>query len=86
MNRIIFHVKRQYYESIKRGEKTSEWRDSTAYWLNRLIHPQRKEAWFVAGYPKNNLPRLEAEIVGMTGHAYNKQIEIKISNVKEVTV
>jgi len=50
------------------------------------------KAWFVEGYPKNNLPRLEAEITGLVYHpekkgfpAHTQQIEIKFTNVKEVT-
>jgi hypothetical protein len=44
------------------------------------------KARFVAGYPKNSLPRLEADITGALfgGKALGNRIDILISNVKEV--
>lgn len=41
-------------------------------------------AWFVEGYPKGNLPRLEADVVAVIYHSLSKQLEIQIANVKEV--
>ena len=43
------------------------------------------KAWFVIGYPKNNLPRLEADVIGLIYYHDTKQFGIKIANVKEVT-
>jgi hypothetical protein len=43
------------------------------------------KAWFVVGYPKNNLPRIEADIIGLTYHPAPAQFEIKIANAKEIT-
>lgn len=40
-------------------------------------------AWFTVGFPKNNLPRLEAEITGLILHYNSDKFEIKIANVKE---
>lgn len=73
------------YEEIKAGRKTSEWRDHKVYWDNILIKKPSK-AWFVVGYPKNNLlPRLEADIVKIILHEDSHQFEIQFTNVKEVT-
>lgn len=42
--------------------------------------------WFVEGYPKNSLPRLEAEIISLRYNPYGLgQLEIHFANVKEVT-
>lgn len=41
-------------------------------------------AWFVESYPKDSLPRLEAEITGLVYHPSDSQLEIKFTNVKEV--
>jgi hypothetical protein len=41
-------------------------------------------AWFVIGYPKGNLPRLEADITALLYHPKTSQLEIKFANVKEV--
>jgi hypothetical protein len=50
-----------------------------------------KQVWFVEYYPKNNLPRLEADVVALLYHpevlefpASNKMIEISFVNVREV--
>ena len=42
------------------------------------------KAWFVVGYPKNNLPRLETDIVELIYHPKSEQFEIKFANVQEV--
>jgi len=43
-------------------------------------------AWFVQGYPKDNLPRLEAKITEIYLHGEIQQFEVKFTNVKEVSV
>jgi len=40
-----------------------------------------KRAWFVEGYPKGSLPRLEADITGLLYHPSSSQLEIKFTNV-----
>jgi len=93
-NSVFLHLKRFWtypngetvdlYEEIKSGRKTSEWREPTNYWITRLLlEPQPKHACFVVGYPKNNLPRLEADISLIFYHVFDNQIEIQFENVKE---
>ncbi len=83
------------YEEIKSGRKTIEYRDCTRFWGKRLcgwvIYGTQEltsilkvhRAWFVVGYPKNNLPRLEADIIGLRCNGA-MQFEIKFANVREV--
>jgi hypothetical protein len=40
-------------------------------------------AWFVQGYPKNNMPRLEASIYQLFYYSETQQLEIRFGNVKE---
>jgi len=40
-------------------------------------------AWFVEGYPKNSIPRLEAEITGLFYHPDSKQLEIQFKVIEE---
>lgn len=43
-------------------------------------------AWFVVGYPKGNIPRLESDITEVKVHesgAHQGKIEVKFENVKE---
>ena len=110
---VIFHLKRLWeypdgrvvdlYEEIKSGRKTSEYRDLTDYWTDRLykvtkdknnpdtdiLKPKVKRAWFVFGYPKGNLPRLEADIKNIMflidENGFAEQLEIQFENVIEVT-
>lgn len=88
-DRVIFRLKRRgygwddIYEAIKIGEKTSEWRDASDHWKKQLT-PTPKHAWFTVGYPKNNLPRLEADITEIVYHSDTNQYEIKVVNVTEI--
>lgn len=82
------------YEAIKNGDKKIEYRDLTEYWTNTLFQKgappweqklRSRRAWFTVGYPKNNLPRLEADIkkivvIGGTDPHY----EIYVENVVEI--
>jgi len=52
-------------------------------YLTRYLEPNW--AWFVVGYPKGNLPRLEAELIALTLHRNSNQFEITFTNVREVT-
>ena len=78
------------YEEIKAGRKTSEYRDNVLYWRKRLISSLLKKpkedtrAWFVCGYPRGNLPRLEATITEVVDD--EEQLEIKFKDVEEVTL
>jgi len=88
-DKVIFRLKRamgkwtNIYGSIKNGDKTSEWRDATDYWRKRLV-PWPKTAWFTHGYPKGNVPRLEADIIEVIYHEDTNQYEIKVENVIEI--
>ena len=95
---IIFHLKRFWegqagsryikdldlYEEIKAGRKTSEFRDGTEYWKKRLLNAAGKRAWFVVGYPKGNLPHLEANIIKVVLDLEAEQVEVKFEDVVEV--
>ena len=37
MSDLHLHVKTEYFEAIKRGEKTYEYRLHTGYWVKRLV-------------------------------------------------
>ena len=74
------------YDAIKAGLKTSEWRDLTPYWQKRMEKiPPPTKALFTIGFPKGNLPRLEADIKAIIRHEDTEQYEIQVINVVEVT-
>lgn len=88
------------YEEIRASRKTSEWREAIEFWTSRLFVPgiklgfnypasygrylKVKRAWFVVGYPKGLLPRLEVDIVDVVWHPDARQLEIQFENVVEV--
>lgn len=96
-DRVIFRLMRWWppdapredqvdlYEEIKAGRKTREWRESSFYWKSRLFAEllKPKRAWFIVGFPKGNVPRLEADITNIVVH--ENQYEIQFENVVEVT-
>ena len=43
-----------------------------------------QRAWFVTGYPKGNIPRLEAYVTGIIYHGNLDQLEIKFMDAMEV--
>ena len=51
---------------------------------NLTAYLKHHRAWFVVGYPKGNLPRLEANITKLVLNDA-KQFEVSFTNVKEVT-
>lgn len=83
---IIFHLEGPYYKAILDGVKRIEYRDNTVYWRRRLL-PRRKLAsfpiWFVAGYPKNNLPRIEAKAIRVVVDIVVNQIEVHFQDPVE---
>ncbi len=95
MTRVWFRLKkhwpidgkmRELYPMILSGEKTSEWRDIKPHWTKQLEKtPTPTRAFFTVGFPKGNLPRLEADIVAIIKHEDTGQYEIQVENVTEVT-
>jgi len=86
------------YEQIKNGTKRSEWREANLYWFKWLCGPdfcpgglpgwspdglKVNTAWFVQGYPKGNLPRLEARVYQLFFHSSTRQLEITFGAVHE---
>ena len=73
------------YKEIISGEKKDEWRNNKEYWRKRLLGDKAPtKAWFVIGYPKDSLPRLEADITDIIIHEEIGQIQVKFTNVVEV--
>lgn len=46
---LIFPLKKQWYEKIKSGEKTIEYREVKPYWTKRL-----EKLWLPGGYTKHS--------------------------------
>ena len=53
--RILYlHVKRKYFDQIKSGEKTEEYRLFNSYWCARLDFKTFDEVHILNGYPKKH--------------------------------
>jgi hypothetical protein len=95
--KVVFHIARFWspeadrkiridlYNEIKVGKKDFELRNNKKYWRKKLLGEQQpQKAWFVAGYPKRNLPRLEADITRITEKEVYGKIKVYFANVKEI--
>jgi len=92
--KVFFHLSRRLrilgkdfdpYESIRCGRKTVEYRSNSRFWRLHLIQAKPTKAWFVVGYPKDNLPRLEADITRIVRRHSTNQIEVHFEHVVEIT-
>lgn len=61
---LFLILKTQYFKEIEAGEKTSEYRLLTPYWLNRLTSQDWGHVTFQLGYNKD-APRLRKKIVSI---------------------
>lgn len=64
MNDLFLILKSEYFNEIKNGNKTSEYRSFSQYWLNRLTSKNWEYVTFQLGYAKN-APRLRKKIIGI---------------------
>jgi len=48
---LILHVKKKYFDQIKSGEKTEEYRIKKPYWTARLENKQFDSVTIICGYP-----------------------------------
>lgn len=61
---LMFHLKKEWFEKVKSGEKTHEYRIWNKYWINRIYNhlnlgtyvyiPPNPNIVFTLGYPKKN--------------------------------
>lgn len=52
MKELILHVKKCYFESIRDGKKSLEYREKTKYWEKRLLNCEYSGIQLHCGYPK----------------------------------
>ncbi|MBF0329949.1 MAG: ASCH domain-containing protein [Nitrospirae bacterium] len=52
MKPLILHLKREYWEAIRNGSKTEEYRTCNDYWGLRLHNREYTEIHLLLGYPK----------------------------------
>lgn len=53
MKTLTLNLKREYFEQIKSGIKTEEYRLCTPYWQKRLENKNYDKVIIKLGYPKN---------------------------------
>jgi hypothetical protein len=51
-DQLVLHLKREYFDAIKRGDKLFEYRLRTPYWKTRLVGRNYKTVLLLCGYPK----------------------------------
>lgn len=84
MKSLILNLKREYFEQIKSGIKTEEYRLCTPYWRKRLEGKTYHKIILKLGYPKNSEidKILEFKYLGYS----KKKIKHKNFGVEEVEV
>lgn len=81
-NVLVLHLKKCWYDLIKSGEKTVEYRDMTSYWLSRITK-EKRIVHFYCGYPPKGTAPLIKKIKGLTFNATSEKIEIYLQDVNE---
>lgn len=51
---LTLPVKRMYFDQIKSGDKTREYREVTPYWIKRIEGREYDHVTITLGYPKRN--------------------------------
>lgn len=51
---LVLHLEQKYFDQIKRGEKTEEYRQATEYWNKRIYGKTFDNIILQCGYPKKN--------------------------------
>lgn len=54
MKILHLNLKKEYFEEIKSGTKTLEYRLKNPYWTKRLVDREYDEVHFKCGYPKKD--------------------------------
>jgi len=88
---LTFNLKKEWFDKIKSGEKTNEYREKTNYWFKRLFEYWYKTKYnesfgdkdiicFACGYPKADdlEKRLFAKVKSVTV-TYGKYTDLKIN-------
>lgn len=64
MKPLFLILKKQYFDQIESGEKTTEFRAMTDYWVDRLAGKNFETVIFQNGYSPDS-PRIQCEIIGI---------------------
>jgi hypothetical protein len=54
MRTLTLHLKREFFEAIKSGDKTEEYRLYNEYWKKRLVGRDYDRVVFCLGYPRRD--------------------------------
>lgn len=49
---LVLHLKREYWQAIKNGQKIEEYRERGPYWGKRLRNREYSEIQLLLGYPR----------------------------------
>lgn len=51
---LFLHVRSEYFDQIKCGVKTEEYRLTKPYWINRILNKKYDGIYVFRGYPKKD--------------------------------
>lgn len=86
---LTFNLKKEWFEKIKSGEKTHEYRRMTPYWKARIYNAIEKDkdftlqCKFCCGYPKNDDKEkiLLANVIRITQDVDGLETDLKINGL-----
>jgi hypothetical protein len=89
MERVIMTIKKQYFDEILSGEKTSEYRENKAYWHTRLDNVKCPCILELRNGYGHTVPTLEVECTDIfeaedkdTGETWIELVLGKVLNIK----
>lgn len=86
MKDIIFNLKKEYFEDVKKGIKKEEYREVKDFWNKRLVGKEYRYVIIKLGYPsKNETDENKVLIFKWEGFEIKKLIHKQFGN-KEIDV
>ena len=91
---LTFNLKKEWYEKIRSGEKTVEYRSMSSYWIKRLEKYEREPDYLICklvlGYTKKHMIARVTKIVVVDGKDTDLPTKayvfaIHLADVREVT-
>ncbi|HCJ8466369.1 TPA: hypothetical protein NV714_000042 [Escherichia coli] len=86
MKDIIFNLKKEYFEDIKKGIKREEYRETKDFWKKRLLNKEYRYVIIKLGYPSKEETNTDKVLIFKWEGFELKKITHKQFNNKEIEV
>lgn len=91
---LTFNLKKEWFEKIKNGEKTHEYREMSDYWIKRIFNAVNKnkesnlKCCFCCGYPKKGnkekilMANIKTIVYGLSGINTDLKIDKPVFDIE----